>query len=275
MKTGILLAAFGSSREAAHLSLRGFEDMVNARFPGTPTRWAFSSGRIRNKLADQGMKTDSVAKALEKMHFEKYTHVAVQSLHVIPGDEYHDLEAEAARFAPDGPGPKRFAGIAVGGPLMADPGDLARAADAAAGLVPADRPAGQGIVFMGHGTRHPGDLAYDDLARELARRDPLFLVATLDGALTIEAARDALLAARARSCRLIPLVALAGRHVQRDMCGPHPESWQSILVAAGIGVACTLTGTADSPAFAAIWLDHLEQALRELKNREGGENPLC
>ncbi|MEW5773919.1 MAG: sirohydrochlorin cobaltochelatase [Thermodesulfobacteriota bacterium] len=264
MKTGILLAAFGSSRETAHLSLRGFEERVNARFPDAPTRWAFSSGRIRNKLADQGMKTDSVGKALEKMHFEKYTHVAVQSLHVIPGDEFHDLAADAARFAPDGPGPQRFAKIAVGGPLMADAADLARAADAAAGLALADRVPGSGIVFMGHGTRHPGDLAYDDLARELARRDPLYLVATLDGALTIQAARDALLAAGATSCRLIPLVALAGRHVQRDMCGPHPESWQSILSAAGIEVTCTLTGTADSPAFAAIWLDHLEAALREL-----------
>jgi sirohydrochlorin cobaltochelatase len=264
MKTGILLVAFGTSREEAHLSLREFEDRVHARFPGIPTRWAFSSGRIRDKLADQGKKTDSVEKALQKMHFEKYTHVAVQSLHVIPGDEYHDLAAEAARFAPDGPGPQRFAGISVGVPLMAAPEDLARAADAAAGLVPADRVPGSGIVFMGHGTRHAGDLAYDDLARELARRDPLYLVATLDGALTIQAARDALLAAGAGSCRLIPLVALAGRHVQRDMCGAHPESWQSVLQAAGITVACTLTGTAEHPAFAAIWLDHLGAALRRL-----------
>lgn len=269
MKTGILLAAFGSSREAAHLSLHGFEGRVRARFPGVPTRWAFSSGRIRDRLADQGMKTDSVAKALEKMCFEKYTHVAVQSLHVIPGDEFHDLAAEAARFAPGGPGPRNFAAVAVGGPLMAGPADLARAADAAAGLVPADREPGSGIVFMGHGTRHPGDLAYEDLARELARRDPLYLVATLDGTLTIQAARDALLAAGAAACRLIPLVALAGRHVQRDMCGPHPESWQSILTAAGIHVTCTLAGTADSPAFAAIWLDHLEAALARL----GGGRP--
>jgi len=274
MKTGILLAAFGTSREEAHLSLRGFEDQVRARFPGIPARWAFSSGRIRDKLADQGKKTDSVAKALEKMHFEKYTHVAVQSLHVIPGMEYHDLAAVAGRFAPGGAGPQRFAAVAVGGPLMADAADLARAADAAADLVPADRAPGSGIVFMGHGARHPGDLAYDDLARELARRDPLFLVATLDGSLTIQAARDALLAAGATACRLIPLVALAGRHVQRDMCGPHPESWQSILQAAGIAVSCSLTGTADHPAFAAIWLDHLEATLRELKgNHEGGRTP--
>ena len=265
MKTGILLVAFGTSREEAHLSLRGFEERVHARFPGVPTRWAFSSGRIRDKLADQGKKTDSVGKALEKMHFEKYARVAVQSLHVIPGDEFHDLAAEAARFAPDGPGPQRFAAVSVGGPLMADAADLARAADAAAALVPADREPGAGIVFMGHGTRHPGDLAYDDLARELARRDPRFLVATLDGSLTIQAARDALLAAGCASCRLIPLVALAGRHVQRDMCGPHPESWQSILAAAGLAVSCSLSGTADHPAFAAIWLDHLEAALARLE----------
>lgn len=265
MKKGILLAAFGSSREAAHLALHSFEERVRARFPGVPARWAFSSGVIRGKLADQGMKTDSVAKALEKMRFEKYTHVAVQSLHVIPGEEFHDLAADAARFGPGGPGPHRFTRISVGGPLMAAPGDLPRAADAAAALVPADRPPGQGIIFMGHGTWSPGDLAYDDLARELARRDPLLLVATLDGSLTIEAARDRLLAQGVAACRLIPLVALAGRHVQRDMCGPQPGSWQSILQAAGIAATCTPTGAADHPAFASIWLDHLEQALRELE----------
>jgi sirohydrochlorin cobaltochelatase len=262
--TGILLAAFGSSRETAHLSLRRFEDMVRQRFPGRPARWAFTSGKVRGKLTDQGMKTDSVAKALEKMWFEKYERVAVQSLHVIPGDEYHDLLDDAAAFGPGAPSPQRFAAVAVGAPLMASPADLPRAADAAASLVPVDRPPGQAVVFMGHGTAHAGDLAYEDLARELAQRDPLFLVATLDGALTIQAARDRLLAAGVASVRLVPLVALAGRHVQRDMCGEHPESWQSVLATAGLAVACSLEGTAAAPAFAHIWLDHLDEALARL-----------
>lgn len=260
-RTGILLVAFGSSREEAHISLRRFEDMTRERFPGLPVRWAFSSGVVRSKLADKGKKTDSASKALEKMWFEKYRRVAVQSLHVIPGDEYHELLHVAESFRAES---RIFDSLTVGGPLISTPGDVARTADAVFKHIPEDRSPAEAVVLMGHGTWHPGDSAYDLLFDELQSRDENVLVATMDGSLTIEGVRDRLKAKGVKKAHLMALLAVAGRHVQKDMCGQGPDSWVSVLESSGIECSCVPHGTAGYPDFAQIWLDHLEKALAEL-----------
>ena len=258
MGKGILIVAFGSSKQPAHLSLREFEAKVNARFPEVPARWAFTSGVIRTKLADKGKKTDSVTKALQKMWFEKYTHVAVQSLHVIPGDEFHDLLADAKEF--ENP-PTAFERIVVGKPLLADQSDLRRVTQAVFRRIPENRTSGEAVVLMGHGTWHAGDSMYDALYQEIRKIDKLVFVATMDGALTITQVRDELTREGITKAHLVPLLAVAGQHVQNDMAGPSPDSWKSILNAAGIECECVLKGTAEYDEFAEIWLDHLQSAM--------------
>lgn len=257
MKKGILLVAFGSSRQAAHLSLKRFDDAVHERFPGIPSRWAFTSGVVRGKLADKGKKTDSVRKALEKMWFEKYTHVAVQSLHVIPGDEYHDLIEDVERFRNTERG---FESIVLGRPLIADEKDIVRAADAVISALPNERKPEEAIVLMGHGTWHAGDSMYDALYDELRSRDNNVYVATMDGRLVIEDVTSTLIEKGITHAWLIPLLAVPGRHVQKDMCGDGPKSWVNILRAAGITPRCVMRGTAEYGDFPQIWLDHLDEA---------------
>lgn len=261
MKKGILLVAFGSSRQEAHLTLDRFDVRVRERFPGLPARWAFTSGVVRGKLAESGMKTDSVAKALEKMWFEKYTHVAVQSLHVITGREYDGLAADVAGF--NAPG-RAFAGLALGGPLLRGPADVPPAVEAILANLPPQREPGDPVVLMGHGTWHAGDSLYDLLYDALRARTGDVFLATMDGRLTIAEVRDALLARGATRAWLQPLLALPGRHVHHDMCGPQQGSWATILRTSGITPICATTGTAEYPQFAALWLDHLEEAVREL-----------
>lgn len=258
MKTGILLVAFGSSRQEAHLPLRSFELRVRDRFPGLPVRWAFTSGVVRGKLADKGKKTDSADKALQKMWFEKYDRVAVQSLHVITGKEYDGLAEDVAAFSGREPG---FKAISLGRPLIGGPEDVPRVVRATLATIPAERAAEDAVVLMGHGTWHAGDSLYDALHDALRKEAPGVHVATMDGRLTIHGVLDTLKAQNARKAWLIPLLALPGRHVERDMCGPSPDSWTSILAAAGIETACVTDGTAQHPEFADIWLDHLAQAL--------------
>ncbi len=262
MKTGILLVAFGSSRQLAHLSLRQFDDKVRARFPGLPARWAFTSGVIRERLADAGKKTDSVAKALQKMWFEKYGQVAVQPLHTVPGAEYSSVLADADQFRS---GPQAFEAVTVGGPLMTGPADASRVADAVFASLPEGREAHDAVVLMGHGTWHAGDSAYDALLMEVQRRDPLVFVATMEGRLTIGDVRDRLTAAQVNKAFLVPLLSVPGRHVQTDMAGDGPKSWRSILTKAGLEVECVMRGMAEYGEFADIWLDRLAVALDELE----------
>ncbi len=88
MKKGVLLTAFGSSIPEARVSFENIEKKVKAAFPGVPVRWAYTSSIICNKLARRGEQLDSIEMALARMMDEEFTHVAVQSLHTIPGEEF-------------------------------------------------------------------------------------------------------------------------------------------------------------------------------------------
>ena len=99
VKKGILLVAFGSSIPEARVSFKNIDKHVKSAFPRIPVRWAYTSSIIRHKLAKQGKYLDSVEIALAKMMDEGFTHVAVQSLHTIAGEEFHDLRRNAYAFS--------------------------------------------------------------------------------------------------------------------------------------------------------------------------------
>jgi sirohydrochlorin cobaltochelatase len=269
VKPGILLAAFGSSNPSAQRTLNRFDRKVREAFPGIPIRWAFTSGYIRRKLADGGVKTDSAAKALSKMAFEKFTHVAVQSLHVVPGVEYNELLKDAASFEKGFSAPVQglepgFDRIVVGSPLLATNEDAQRAALAVLQHLPPGRAPQEGVALMGHGTWHPGASMYDVLAEALRGLDPLIRIGTMESAAGVhDIARD-LRAAGVTKVWLMPLLAVAGAHVRYDMLGEHPESWKSVLLAAGLECEPVLTSAAEYDGFAAIWIAHLHEAMSKL-----------
>ena len=90
--------AFGTSVPEAQKAYDNIERMVRAAFPETPVRWAYTSSMIRAKLARQGKPLDSMETALARMMDERFTHVAVQSLHVIAGWEFHEMQRNAVAF---------------------------------------------------------------------------------------------------------------------------------------------------------------------------------
>ncbi len=271
MKPGILVAAFGSSNPMAQRTLSGFEARVRGAFPGIPVRWAFTSGVIRRRLADEGKKTDSVLKALQKMRFERFTRVAVQSLHIIPGSEYHDLleqtrapELGASGAASSGPAVPGLDKLTVGAPLLADAEDVERAAAAVLRHLPKGRVAAEAVILMGHGTWHDGDAMYQKLSDALALRDTNIHVATMEGVVGIEELLANLHARQVSRVWLIPLLAVVGAHATRDMAGDAPTSWKSLIQARGLSCSPVLQSTAEYPGFADIWIDHLRMAMTRL-----------
>lgn len=263
MKTGILMAAFGSSNPKTHLTLSRFDAKVREAFPGVPVRWAFTSGVIRRKLADWGKKTDSVHKALEKMRFERFERVVLQSLHVIPGREFSELQAQADAFrqaAMQTPG-AGIARISVGAPLLASAQDVQQAAEAVIRHIPTQRAPDDAVVLMGHGTWHEGDAMYQKLSDALHKLDKGVRIGTMDGAGSIQEIARELSEKRVQHAWLMPLLAVAGAHALHDMAGEHPESWKSILEAHNLSCTPVLTSAAEYDGFAAIWLEHLGEAM--------------
>lgn len=259
MKRGILLAAFGSGSFQGESTLRRFDRQVRETFPGVSVRWAFTSMLMRERLASARKKSDSVHKALKKMAFEKFTHVAVQPVHVIPGFEYGDILADAEELRAAG----TFSSLVVGAPLLTeDPQSVERAASALLGELPPDRLAGEPVLFMGHGSRHAAESRYEALAEAVRRLDPLVFMGTLSGAIGLERLLDHLLASGGRRVWLLPLLAVVGRHTLEDMAGSSEDSWRSRLEAAGIACVPVLRGMMEYQGFMDIWVDNLEKAMR-------------
>ena len=252
-KVGILLVAFGSSKASAQVSFENIDKKIREAYPGIPVRWAYTSSIIRKKLAKQGKQLDSPEMALAKMQDEKFTHVAVQSLHTIGGAEYHDLRRAVGAFKMMG----GFQNIILGYPLMATQKDMQRIVNAVLSTIPKDRQKDEAVVLMGHGTHHPSNAFYAALMFQLQLKDPNIFVGTVEGYPEIDLIKGLLLKKSIKKAYLMPFMSVAGDHAKNDMAGEEGDSWKSILTQAGIKSVPILKGTAEYDVFVDIWVDHV------------------
>lgn len=261
-KKGILLAAFGSSMPETRGAFENIEKKVKAAFPGVPVRWAYTSSIIRHKLAKQGEQLDSVEMALARMMDEEFTHVAVQSLHTIAGEEFHDLRRNVGAFGNMAGG---FDTILVGYPLLGTEKDLIRTADAVIANIPAERKKEDAVVLMGHGSPHPANAFYAAMTYHFQQKDPNIFVGTVEGGPEIDEIKGMLLARKIKKAWLIPFMSVAGDHARNDMAGDEEDSWKSILTKAGVECEVVLKGTAEYDDIVAIWVDHLRILMAHFK----------
>src|SRR4030042_1077373 len=99
-KPAIVLAAFGTSTEAFD-TYHHFEMQVKKRFPDHDIRWAFTSHKVRHKVAqEKGQKLNDLPTTFRAFKAAGYTQVAVQSLHIVPGEEWDQKIAPESRKIP-------------------------------------------------------------------------------------------------------------------------------------------------------------------------------
>ena len=256
-KVGILLVTFGSSLSSAQVSFSNIDIAVKAEYPNIPVRWAYTSHIIRKKLAKQGKYLDSPEVALAKMMDEGFTHVAVQSLHTIGGEEYHDLGRTVGAFKMMG----GFERIILGYPLLATQEDMQHTVDAILKTIPHDRQKGDGVVLMGHGTHHPSNAFYAALMFQLQLKDPNIFVGTVEGYPEVEDIKALLIKKKINKIYLMPFMSVAGDHAKNDMAGDEEDSWKSVFTRAGIECIPILKGTAEYDSFIDIWVSHIRGPL--------------
>ena len=257
MKKGILLVAFGSTIPEAQVSFENIENSVRKNFPGVPVYWAYTSHIIINKMAKEGKHLATPEEALAKMMREDFTHVAVQSLHTIPGEEFHGLVENVHKFAGMNKGIKR---ILVGYPMLATSADVQKVAETIVKIIPKERKKEEAVVLMGHGTHHPADVYYAALNYHLQKLDPNVFVGTVEGWPEIDDVVENLKKGGLKKAYLMPFMSVAGDHARNDMAGPGEDSWKSILEKEGIQCVPVLKGTAEYQEFVDIWVDHLKTA---------------
>jgi sirohydrochlorin cobaltochelatase len=262
MKKGILLVAFGTTVPEAQISYDNIERSVKKTFPGIPVRWGYTSRTIIRKMGERRKQLATPAEALSTMMRENFTHVAVQSFHVMPGAEFHGLVKNVHRFEGMSKGLKK---VMVGYPLMTTSEDVQKVAEAFLQIIPPERRKTDAVVFMGHGTYHPANVYYAALNYHVQKLDPNVFVGTVEGWPEIDDIMADLKKNRIKKAYLMPFMTVAGDHARNDMAGPEGNSWKSILEKEGITCVPVLKGIAEYQEFVDIWVDHLRAAFEHFR----------
>ena len=259
---GILLALFGTTVEAARTGYDSFERTVRERFPGIPVHRAYTANKVRRKMASQGApQALSVAQALTEMHDQGITHVAVQSVQVIPGVEYEFMARTAKAMEYPGKG---FRKVMVGSPLITNR-MLRHVALGIPRYIPAGLEPDDAVVLVAHGSFHEAQANLLALQAELALCSPRTVVGALMGTgLELPDVMRRLKSLNAKRVHIVPFMCVAGFHYLHDVAGNGPDSWASVIAAHGWESVCHPLAAVACKQFADIWLYNLHVALLHL-----------
>ncbi len=259
-KPAIVLAAFGTTT-AAFNTYHHFELQVKKRFPDHEIHWAFTSRKVRHKVAEEkGQKLNDLPTTLRELKAAGYTRVAVQSLHLVPGEEWEKkIVAESRKL----PGLK----VALGQPLLSSQQDQERVLQALAQTFPEDLK-NNVVVLVAHGSPSPEGtatyLAFDRLLRSHYPHKNIFL-GTVAGKPTRQEALEAVKKSGATTVVLMPFLFVAGEHVAKDILGNDPESWKSeLLQQKAYHIEGITKGLGYQEGIVNIYLDHLALAMKGL-----------
>lgn len=263
MKQAILAVSFGTTYpDTLEKTIAATEAALAEAYPGWPVYRAFTSGMIIKKLQSRdGVQIDNVAQAMARLEREGYTQVAVQSTHVMHGEEYEKMLAQLEPY-------KLTMEIAVGAPLLHAQSDYEAVADALLSWLPLPGD-GEALVLMGHGTAHFANSAYAQMEHVLQSRCPRIYIATVEGYPTLDSVAEQLQRQpEIRRLTLAPFMLVAGDHARNDMAGGE-DSWKEVLEGKGYEVACILQGLGECPAIQKLFVAHCGEAMERL--RRGGK----
>ena len=271
----ILLVAFGSTWEQAYDTFDKVVDDYKAQFGGWDVYLSFSSAICINQArAGENVEPKDYYDPehwLTAIGLAGYKQVVVQSLQVIPGEEYRRVRDSYVKdFMNNRNGDFTDAymksldrQVVVGTPLMAEESDAKTLATTLNNEADVKAAVAQGIVaFMGHGNPegydyYGGNVRYLQLEEYLREINPNFYVGTVDMDETY--AEDVLnhIAGgtfdyqigdvtktisypenASKKAQLFVLMSIAGDHAHNDMADDEDdESWFSMFNAAGIETA--------------------------------------
>ena len=267
----ILLVTFGTNVTEAANSFRHLENKIRNAFPGVEVRWSYTAKSIRNNLARQGQSVDSPITALSKLQDEGFTRVAVQSVHVLAGQEYYDLVNvvdNMARFHRSSGkhfqskiGKFGFHRLTLGTPLLYNFEDYREVIEGIRSFVP-ENPE-QALVLVGHGSGHHAFSTYGCLNDLLRHRYPNVFLGTVEGYPSPKEVKQDLSRAGIKQVTLMPLMNIAGEHAVSDLAGSQPGSWKSQLQQ-DYQVSVNLAGLLDMEDILNIYVKHLREAYNKI-----------
>lgn len=256
MKKALLVVSFGTSyHDTREKNIVACERALAASCPDRDLFRAFTSGMIIRKLKRRdGIDIDTPLRALQRLAEQGYQDVAIQSLHIINGDEYEKIVREAQSMR------SQFARLTLGVPLLSSYDDYTQLMQALRQQMP-EPGATEKVVFMGHGTSHHAFAAYACLDHMMVTQGFPARVGAVESYPGVDILIDSLHKEGVTSVHLMPLMLVAGDHAINDMASDDEDAWKMRFSAVGIPATPWLCGLGENPAVRAMFVAHLQQAL--------------
>ena len=242
----VLLVAFGSTWTNAFAAFDNTKAAYEQAFPDADVYFCFSSDICINRASagEHGEKRDYYEPRylLHAIGAAQYKTIYVQSLQVIPGEEFANVVAAVKKFANNGyvsaahldDNYLKEAKIYLGMPLLYNEEEVDDVAKLLNDLYKDE--AAKGVVaFMGHGNPDNYDsfkanVRYTQLEKALQVYSKNYYVGTVDMKDNYKQnvlARMALNGKTAGDIRLHALMSIAGDHAHNDMAGAGNEYWDA------------------------------------------------
>ena len=262
-KEGLLLVAFGTSVPEAQPALTAIDKEFKAAFPHSPVVWAYTSSIIRAKLEKRGVHIGDVAAGLEELARQKVDVVRVQSLHVVAGEEFSEMERLLVSWLARHP--DTFKAVYLGRPLLESRQDAEDVCRAVLGATEGKRKPGELLALLGDGQSHGrGDMVIEGMRSTLSFADNLAVLATVEGSRGFDQVLAAIKTSRASVIWLQPFMVVAGDHARNDLAGDEPDSWASQIRALGLTPRPVLTGLGELPGVRAVFVRHARDSRDDL-----------
>lgn len=227
-KPAIVIAAFGSSNRGK-IALALFEEKLHETFPDHEIFWAYTSEIIRKRMGLPGLH-----ETLAKVEAGGFRKAVVQPLHIFPGTEYQQM-AETCNY---------FPGLRVFlSETLLHRWDFVRQTLKVVEkeFLPPEK--GMNLLAV-HGTplaADPVNIVYLGLERLVADFYRNVQVASVEGIPDHEGVlhriRRQKQAEKYNRIKIIPMMYLAGLHVEDDLMG-ETNSWRQTLTGMGFQVEC-------------------------------------
>jgi len=310
----ILVVAFGSTWEQAYDTFDKVVSDYKAQFTGWDVFLSFSSAIcINNARAGENVASRDFYDPehfLTAIGLAGYKQIVVQSLQVIPGEEYRRVRDNYVKDFMNNRNSDFTTAymksidkqVAVGVPLMGEDDDVAELAAVlhSESDIKAIIDAGGTVAFMGHGNPENYDyyganIRYTELETELQALNPHYFVGTVD--MEDNFVEDVIARMQAGgitsgTVQLYPLMSIAGDHAHNDMADDgDAESWISMMTTAGYQTQAYeknfsepcwkkynaaegyIPALAERSKVRALWMQHTREAIAKLGTDEALSTP--
>ncbi len=256
MKKGILVVSFGTSHlDTMEKCITAVEHKIQEACPQVECYRAFTSEIIMGILKERNqIKISNVEEALVKMHQDGITHVYIQPTHIIDGIENNKVKKIKENFK------NKFEEIVIGEPLLSAQEDYEQVVKVIWGEL-SKEVEDDLLIFMGHGSEHESNYAYEKLEQEFHRQghNNVF-VATVEAKPDINMVIERIKKLKRKRVIVTPFMLVAGEHAKNDMAGKK-DSYYSRLSAEGYDVTCIMKGLGEYEVIRTIFLKHLVTVL--------------